>query len=83
MHIAISKKDMFLELKGELSLIIRVKIIPTYAPKNTKKGVVWLDFIKAFKRALVVNDFSWSPINEICSSEEDFIPKLKRHECFS
>jgi hypothetical protein len=49
MYIAIFKKDTFLELKGELSLIIRVKIIPTYAPKNTKKGIVWLDFIKAFE----------------------------------
>jgi hypothetical protein len=83
MHIAISNEGTFFGSKGELSLVIGVKIRRTCAPKNMKKGVVWLDFIKAFKRALVVNDFAWSPINEICSSEEGFIPKLKGHGCFS
>jgi hypothetical protein len=57
-------------------LVIGVKIRPTCAPKNPKKGIVWLNLVEFFQRSLVVDDFAWDSVDEICSGDKGFIPEF-------
>ena len=75
----IPKKDTLFRAEHEFASVVRAKIRPTGANKNSKRLVIRFGVNESLYASFIVNDSTRKHVYDVYSNEKSFIPEFKRH----